>query len=270
CTGGAERRCDGRAGRHHPGGAERDPHRPEQLDGQPRRDVGTVQRHHQQHQRARASPHRSRGTVGGRRLARRAHRGHRRIRDVTAGRDGTGGARRGEQGPQEHRPLVPSTLPVPEPPVAEGTGLPWDIPVDDAVAAIAAARARHGDTFAVDSGNDHYLFTFSPMGVESFYALPEDAASKGLADLLMLRRKLPDEIFAGRRILPTSLFRRDDVASYLANLDRALDHTVTELGSEGTVDLFDLTRRLGHRMGLASWAGAGAAYGAAFERLVVA
>ena len=75
----------------------------------------------------------------------------------------------------------------------------------------------------------------------------------------MLRRKLPDEIFDGRRTLPNSLFRRDDVASYLANLDRALEQTVAELGLRGTVDLFDLTRRLGHRMGLASWAGPGSA-----------
>lgn len=90
---------------------------------------------------------------------------------------------------------MPASVPTPSPPVAEGTGLPWDVAVDDAVAAIAAARARHGDTFAVDSGDDHYLFTFSPTGVESFYALPEDAASKGVADFLMLQRKLPDEIF---------------------------------------------------------------------------
>ena len=165
---------------------------------------------------------------------------------------------------------MPATLPVPAPPVAEGIGLPWDISVDDAVAAIAAARARHGDTFAVRSGDDNYLFTFSPAGVESFYGLPERDASKGVADYLMLRRKLPDEIFDGRRILPTSLFRRDNVASYLANLDRALDQTVAELGSEGVVDLFALTRRLGHRMGLASWAGPGSAEGNPFERLVLA
>jgi cytochrome P450 len=158
--------------------------------------------------------------------------------------------------------------PVPSPPYAEGTGLPWDVAVEDAVAAIAAARARHGDTFVVESGQDHYLFTFSPAGVESFYALTEETASKAIADYLMLRRKLPDEIFAGRRTLPTTLFRRDDVASYLANLDRALEQTTTELGPTGSVDAFDLTRRLGHRMGLASWAGPGSADGAAFERLV--
>jgi len=163
---------------------------------------------------------------------------------------------------------VTGTYPVPAPPYAAGTGLPWDVPVGDAVAAIAAARARYGDTFVVESGAEHYLFTFSPTGVESFYALPEETASKGIADYLMLRRKLPDDIFAGRRILPGTLFRRDDVVSYLANLDRALQQTIAELGPAGSVDVFDLMRRLGHRMGLASWAGPGSADGAAFERLV--
>jgi cytochrome P450 len=163
---------------------------------------------------------------------------------------------------------VPHSQPVPEPPHAEGTGLPWDVSVTDAVAAISAARARHGDTFALRSGDDHYLFTFSPTGVESFYGLPEDKASKGVADFLMLRRKLPDEIFDGRRLLPGTLFRRDDVAGYLANLDKALDETTLELGSTGSVDVFELTRRLGHRMGLASWAGPGSSQGGSFERLV--
>ena len=158
--------------------------------------------------------------------------------------------------------------PAPAPPYAEGTGLPWDVSVGDAVAAIAAARARHGDTFVVKSGREHYLFTFSRIGVESFYALTEEVASKGLADYLMLRRKLPDDIFVGRRTLPSTLFRRDDVALYLANLDHALEQTTAELGPAGSVDVFDLTRRLGHRMGLASWAGPGSADGEAFERLV--
>ena len=128
------------------------------------------------------------------------------------------------------RPPVEIT---PPPPYAAGTGLPWDVAVEDAVAEIARARAEHGDTFVVDSGRDRYLFTFSPTGVESFYALPEEAASKGLADYLMLRRKLPDEIFDGRRTMPHLLFRKGDVAHYLANLDRALEATVAELGEAG-------------------------------------
>ncbi len=158
----------------------------------------------------------------------------------------------------------------PMPPVAVGVSLPWDAVVTDAVGEIASARERCGDTFVVESGRERYLFTFSPAGVEAFYALPEEAASKGVADYLMLRRKLPDEIFDGRRTLPGTLFRRDDVASFLRNLEDALTATVEELGEAGTVDVFALTRRLGHRMGLASWAGTGSADGDRFERLVVA
>jgi len=156
------------------------------------------------------------------------------------------------------------------PPVATGVGLPWDVVVADPVATLAAARAAHGDVFVVDSGPDRYLFLFSPTALESFYALPEERASKGFADFRMLVRKLPEEIFGGRRVLPFALFRRDDVASYLANLDAALDATIAELGESGECDVFALTRRLGHRMGLASWAGPGAAHGEAFDRLVQA
>lgn len=157
-----------------------------------------------------------------------------------------------------------------EAPLAEGVGLPWDVPVEDAVAEIARARAAHGDTFRVESGRDRYLFTFSPRGVESFYALPEEVASKGVADYLMLRRKLPEEVFDGRRTMPHLLFRKGDVAHHLAHLDAALEATVTELGGEAEADVFALTRRLGHRMGLASWAGPGCAAGERFERLVAA
>ena len=154
--------------------------------------------------------------------------------------------------------------------LAAGIGLPWDVAVADPVAALSAARTEFGDTFVVDSGEDRYLFTFSPRGVESFYALPEELASKGLADYRMLRRKLPDEIFGGRRTLPSQLFRRDDVAAYLTNLSRALDMSGDELGASGSAEVFALTRRLAHRMGLASWAGPGCADGPRFERLIAA
>ncbi|WP_323792889.1 hypothetical protein [Nocardioides sp.] len=159
---------------------------------------------------------------------------------------------------------------LPSPPHAVGHGLPWHVAVQDAVADIAAARARYGDTFTIEHGRERYVFTFSPTGVESFYGLKEDVASKGVADYLMLRRKLPDVLFEGRRTLPGTLFGREDVAGYLSHLDHALDDALAELGSAGTADVFDLTRRLGHRLGLASWIGPAAASGAAFDRLVVA
>ena len=155
----------------------------------------------------------------------------------------------------------------PMPPVAKGVGLPWDIPIDDPVSSIAASRRSLGDTFVVESGEDRYLFVFSPTGVKSFYALPEERASKAVADWRMLRRKLPDDIFLGRRTLPHQLFGRDDVADYLANVERALDATVVELGTVGETDVFGVTRRLGHRVGLASWGGPGSAQGTRFDRL---
>jgi cytochrome P450 len=148
--------------------------------------------------------------------------------------------------------------------------LPWDVAVQDPVAALAGARATHGDTFVVDSGPDRYLFTFSPVGVASFYALPESAASKGVADWKMLRRKIPDEVFGGRRTFPHELFGRDERIAQLAGVEEALSATVSELGLVGTLDIFALSRRLGHRVGLASWGGPGAASGADFERLVIA
>jgi len=159
---------------------------------------------------------------------------------------------------------------VPMPPVAEGCALPWDAPMVDPVVALADARRELGDTFVVDSGGDRYLFTFSPVGVSALYALPEEQASKGVADWRMLRRKLPDELFVGRRTLPHQLFGREDVTQFLANVDRALDDTLLELGDAGTVDAFALTRRLGHRVGLASWGGPGAATGPRFDALVAA
>ena len=142
--------------------------------------------------------------------------------------------------------------------------------LDDPVSALAAERSRLGDTFIVDSGDDRYLFTFSADGVGAFYALDETVASKAIADWRMLRRKLPDEIFTGRRTLPHQLFGREDVAAYLANVEVALDATIEELGTHGVIDVFALTRRVAHRVGLASWGGPGAATGATFERLVAA
>jgi cytochrome P450 len=158
----------------------------------------------------------------------------------------------------------------PMPPIAAGVELPWDGLVADPVVALAEARATYGDTFVVDSGSDRYLFTVDPIGVRSFYRLPESKASKGVADWRMLRRKMPDEIFAGRRVLPHDLFARDDVANYLANLQQALATELAALDDEGELDVFVLARRLGHRIGLASWAGPAGADPANFDRLLAA
>src|ERR1700677_4541712 len=160
--------------------------------------------------------------------------------------------------------------PDPMPAIATAARLPWDAVVEDPVRTLAEARTQLGDTFVVDSGDDRYLFVFSPAGVAAFYALPEEKASKGVADWRMLRRKLPDEVFEARRVLPHQLFGREDVATYLRNVEVAVAAAADELGPEGEVDLFSLSRRLGHRVGLASWGGPGAAEGERFETLVQA
>ena len=143
----------------------------------------------------------------------------------------------------------------PSPPRA-GFELPWDsADVLDPVVALAGARRSLGDTFTVLSGGVTYLFTFSEAGLRSFYALAERDASKGLADYRMLVRKLPDELFAERRTFAHDLFGAEEVQGYLDNLDWAIDTEVSRLGDSGTFDVFDLARRLGHRLGLACWIG---------------
>jgi cytochrome P450 len=148
--------------------------------------------------------------------------------------------------------------------------MPWDADVLDPVASLTQARASCGDTFAVVSGATTYLFVFSPVGVRSFYALPEAAASKGVADWQMLSRKLPEELFDGRRTMPHELFDREHVQSYLHQLDWAIDAQCAELGDEGVLDVFALTRRLGHRLGLACWAGAALTDRAELDELIAA
>lgn len=142
----------------------------------------------------------------------------------------------------------------PMPPMADCV-LPWDGPVSDTVEAVGAARASCGDTFVIDSGEDRYLFLFSQAGLRDFYAVPEQQASKGIADWKMLIRKLPDELFDGRRTLPHELFTRPNVTGYLEALEEAITMQLSELHEGAEIELFDFTRSLGHRMGLASWGG---------------
>jgi cytochrome P450 len=144
---------------------------------------------------------------------------------------------------------------VPSPPHAS-FALPWDDagappPVD----ALEAARRKHGDTFTVTSGGTVYCFVFSPAALRAFYDLPERDASKGLADYRMLARKLPQEVFRGRRTFAHDLFGAGLVEGYLDNVDWAIATVLDELGDSGRFDGFALARRLGHHVGIACWFG---------------
>ena len=129
-------------------------------------------------------------------------------------------------------------------------------------------RARVGDTFLVEAFGIELFCVFSPVGVANLWALPEAAASKGLADFAMLSHKVPAELFAGRRTFPHDLFGRDDVEVYLDNLAAAIERDVAALGASGSFETFAFMRGLAHRMGLASWGGMGAAAPETLDRLI--
>jgi cytochrome P450 len=156
----------------------------------------------------------------------------------------------------------------PTPPRAAIT-FPWDdADAPDPVAALGSARLDLGDTFAVRSGDDEYLFVFSPPALRNFYSIPEAVASKGLADFAMLTRTLPAELFLERRTMPHDLFGAQDVESYLDALDHAIASSLDELGADGEIDLFDWSRRMGHRLALATWIGRNATTEPVFGALV--
>ncbi len=123
----------------------------------------------------------------------------------------------------------------------------------DPTAFFQRQRERIGDTYWLEVFGRPLFCTFSPVGVKSLWALPEAQASKGLGDFALLSHKLPTELFEGRRSLPHDLFGRENVEVYLGNLSRAVEHEIGELGATGVFEAFAFTRRLAHRMGLASW-----------------
>jgi cytochrome P450 len=160
----------------------------------------------------------------------------------------------------------------PLPPRAPGR-VPWvrsgAALLRDPTAFFARSRERHGDTFLVDAFGYRLFCVFSPAGVRALYALPEREASFGLATYeLVMRHKLPLELVAGRRARPHDLFGSQEVESYLGHLEEAVARQIGELGASGRFEVFGFARRLGHRLGLACWAGAEAASPERLDRLI--
>ncbi|MFA9411338.1 MAG: SCP2 sterol-binding domain-containing protein [Deltaproteobacteria bacterium] len=160
----------------------------------------------------------------------------------------------------------------PMPPVVPGS-LPWvgagRALVRDPTEFFSTCRERFGDTFLVDAFGYRLFCVFSPAGVRNLWRLPEEEASKALADLTLLSHKVPIELFEGRRTLPHDLFARDDVEVYLDHLREAVDVELSSLGESGSIELFAFTKRLAHRMGLASWGGMAGVSAERLEALAV-
>ncbi len=135
--------------------------------------------------------------------------------------------------------------------------LPWIGPglsiLNDPTAFFQRARDRVGDTYWFEAFGYAVFNVFSPVGVKSLWALPEGEASKGLGDFALLSHKVPAELFDGRRTFPHGLFGREQVEIYLDNLSSAAAHEIAALGERGEFEAFAFTKRLAHRMGLASW-----------------
>jgi cytochrome P450 len=129
-------------------------------------------------------------------------------------------------------------------------------------------RDRHGDTFVLDAFNHRFFCVYSPAGVRSLYAQPEEEASFGLATYTLIKAKVPIELLLGRRTHPKSLFGNAKVEGYLDNLNLAVAQEIDRLSSSGRFEVFAEMRRLGHRLGLASWCGAEAASPQFVERLI--
>jgi cytochrome P450 len=153
-----------------------------------------------------------------------------------------------------------------------GPSLPWAgtgaALLRDPTRFFAGARRRLGDTFVADVFGFRLFCVFSPAGVRRLYEVPEGQASFGLATYRLIGFKLPPELLAGRRNGPHHLFGAQRVEGYLADLEHAVDLELTALGDRGTFEVFGECRRLGHRLGFASWAGIEAASPAYLERLV--
>jgi cytochrome P450 len=129
-------------------------------------------------------------------------------------------------------------------------------------------RAVHGDTFVLDAVGHRFFCVFSPEGVRSLYAQPEEEASFGLATYTLIKAKVPIELLLGRRTHPKTLFGNAKVEGYLDNLHGAVAQEIDRLGDDGRFEIFAEMRRLGHRLGLASWCGHEAASPAFVERLI--
>ena len=138
----------------------------------------------------------------------------------------------------------------------------------DPTAFFGRQRARHGDTFVVDAFGHRLFCVFSPEGVRSLYAQPEEHASFGLATFQLIKSKVPIELLLGRRNQPNTLFGSQRVETYLDHLHTAVELEIDRLGPTGQFEVFAEMRRLSHRLGLASWGGAEAASPAYIDRLI--
>jgi len=118
-------------------------------------------------------------------------------------------------------------------------------------------RAEYGDTFLVDVFGYKLFCVFSPAGLRSLYAAPEEDASFGMATFDMLGFKTPLDIFMDADIdLFYELLEPERVSAYLADFAAVIAEVTGTWGDSGEFDLFDEIRTLEQRVGFRVWLGA--------------
>lgn len=159
----------------------------------------------------------------------------------------------------------------PAPPRAGG-GLPFVGPgpafVRTPTTWLAERRRELGDTFLVETFGFRLLFLFSPVGLRSLYALPENVASFTEATRALLGFKLPPEILEGDMKMFHHLFGRSRMEGYVAHVEAATNEVIDALPPTGELELFAHMKSLVHRIGFRCWAGREATTPALLPRLV--
>ena len=129
-------------------------------------------------------------------------------------------------------------------------------------------RARVGDSFLVEAFGFQLFFLFSPEGLRSLYQLPEKDASFTEATRTLIGFKLPAELLGGDMAMFHHLFGRDQLESYRAQIQAAVEEELASLGDTGELEVFAHMKRLVHRVGFRCWAGREAASPTLLPRLV--
>jgi hypothetical protein len=125
---------------------------------------------------------------------------------------------------------------------------------------LSGLRKDYGDTFLVDVFGYKLFCVFSPQGLQSLYAAPEDEASFGMATFDMLSFKTPIDIFMDADIdLFYDLLLPDRVAAYVADFCNVIREVTSQWPAAGEIDVFDEIRTLEQRVGFKIWIGEEAA-----------
>ena len=148
-------------------------------------------------------------------------------------------------------------LVTPKPPIVAdelahiGAGLRF---AENATEYLTALRKDYGDTFLLDVFGYKLFCLFSPKGLESLYALPEEKASFGFATFDLLSFKTPTELFMDTDLnLFYQLLVKKQLPRYLALTNSVIEKELERWTRVDELEVFDAIRTLEQRIGYGLW-----------------